>query len=240
MNAQCLSVQCIYCQQIRAKNTSRQRAHLLECNAYLDAMKDVNPDNSIIREAANHVNGTPTPSKTPGARSFQIPQAPSIQVPKPGLERDFRMSVRVNPKISVGPSIWGQRNWVTFIDGHWNGRWGKGTVVVSLLLTPDSAPCADAIDHSLVAKTRNSSPRTSQPTWKRLTSSRPPTCPQHTSQSKQMAGGRDRGKFWRNSLTQNKQTTWIHVHTCSGCTYIWRPGMRGIYMSIPGCGLVVA
>lgn len=135
-NAQCLSVQCIYCQQIRAKNTSRQRAHLLECNAYLDAMKDVNPDNSIIREAANHVNGTPTPSKTPGARSFQIPQAPSIQVPKPGLERDFRMSVRVNPKISVGPTIWGQRNWVTFIDGHWNGRWGKGTVVVSLPPTP--------------------------------------------------------------------------------------------------------
>lgn len=28
---QCLSVQCIYCQQIRAKNTSRQKQHLLEC-----------------------------------------------------------------------------------------------------------------------------------------------------------------------------------------------------------------
>ena len=27
----CLSVQCIYCQQIRAKNTSRQKQHLLEC-----------------------------------------------------------------------------------------------------------------------------------------------------------------------------------------------------------------
>lgn len=143
IDVQCLSVQCIYCQQIRAKNTSRQRAHLLECNAYLDAMKDVNPDNSIIREAATHVNGTPTPSKVPGARSFQIPQAPSIQVPKPGLERDFRMSVRVNPKISVGPSIWGQRNWVTFIDGHWNGRWGKGTVVVSCFPAPSSSPCAD-------------------------------------------------------------------------------------------------
>jgi hypothetical protein len=30
---QCLSVQCIYCQQIRAKNTSRQKQHLLECPA---------------------------------------------------------------------------------------------------------------------------------------------------------------------------------------------------------------
>lgn len=29
--SQCLSVQCIYCQQIRAKNTSRQKQHLLEC-----------------------------------------------------------------------------------------------------------------------------------------------------------------------------------------------------------------
>ena len=28
---QCLSVQCIYCQQVRAKNTSRQKQHLLEC-----------------------------------------------------------------------------------------------------------------------------------------------------------------------------------------------------------------
>lgn len=27
----CLSVQCIYCQQVRAKNTSRQKQHLLEC-----------------------------------------------------------------------------------------------------------------------------------------------------------------------------------------------------------------
>ena len=42
------------------------------------------------------------------------------------------MSVQLNPKISVGPGIWGQRNWISYISGHWNGRWGKGTVVVSL------------------------------------------------------------------------------------------------------------
>ena len=219
MNAQCLSVQCIYCQQIRAKNTSRQRAHLLECNAYLDAMKDVNPDNSIIREAATHVNGTPTPSKVPGARSFQVPQAPSIQVPKPGLERDFRMSVRVNPKISVGPSIWGQRDWVTFIDGHWNGRWGKGTVVVRHLPVTPSSPCADAIDHSLVGKTRSLSRRISPPIWKPLTSYKHPICPQHTLPSRPMAGGRVRGKSLRNCLTQSRQILWTHVHTYFDCIY---------------------
>lgn len=45
------------------------------------------------------------------------------------------MSVQLNPRINVGPGIWGQRNWVSYISGHWNGRWGKGTVVVSLLFS---------------------------------------------------------------------------------------------------------
>ena len=54
----------------------------------------------------------------------------SFPIPKPVLERDFQMSIQLNPKISVGVGIWGQRNWVSFISGHWNGRWGKGTVVV--------------------------------------------------------------------------------------------------------------
>ena len=57
-----------------------------------------------------------------GSRSFPIP--------KPILERDFQMSVQLNPRINVGPGIWGQRNWISYISGHWNGRWGKGTVVV--------------------------------------------------------------------------------------------------------------
>ena len=54
------------------------------------------------------------------------------QVPKPQLERDFQMSLQVNPKIGVGPTIWGQKGWMSFVSGHWNGRWGKGTVVVRI------------------------------------------------------------------------------------------------------------
>ncbi len=103
-------------------------------------MKEHNPDNPILHEA---VNGTPvpTPVKTPKKRDldtmingFQGDSSAtrSYPIPKPNLERDFQMCVQLNPKISVGPGIWGQRNWISFISGHWNGRWGKGTVVVSV------------------------------------------------------------------------------------------------------------
>lgn len=103
-------------------------------------MKEHNPQNPILELAAN---GTPTPAmKTPKKRDldtmvngFQGDATGSrLQIPKPSLERDFQMCVQLNPKISVGPGIWGQRNWISFISGHWNGRWGRGTVVVSTCL----------------------------------------------------------------------------------------------------------
>ncbi|KAJ5790982.1 uncharacterized protein N7518_007993 [Penicillium psychrosexuale] len=107
----CLSVQCIYCQQVRAKNTSRQRQHLLECPTYLSVMKDSIPANNLLHT---------------------FPEgdvARSLQIPAPSLELDFRMSIKMNPKVSVGPSVWGQREWVSFIGGQWAGRWGKGVVL---------------------------------------------------------------------------------------------------------------
>ncbi|PTU18857.1 hypothetical protein P175DRAFT_0335988 [Aspergillus ochraceoroseus IBT 24754] len=120
----CLSVQCIYCQQVRAKNTSRQRQHLLECPTYLSVMKDSIPANNLLHT---------------------FPEgdvARSLQIPAPNLELDFRMSLKMNPKVAVGPSIWGQRDWVTFIGGQWAGRWGKGVVLPggqdSQVMTKDS------------------------------------------------------------------------------------------------------
>ncbi|KAJ9210805.1 hypothetical protein DTO166G4_7576 [Paecilomyces variotii] len=107
----CLSVQCIYCQQVRAKNTSRQRQHLLECPTYLNVMKDSIPANNLLHT---------------------FPEgdiARSLQIPTPSLELDFRMSIKLNPKVSVGAGIWGQRDWITFIGGQWAGRWGKGVVL---------------------------------------------------------------------------------------------------------------
>ncbi|KAJ5764599.1 hypothetical protein N7533_003280 [Penicillium manginii] len=107
----CLSVQCIYCQQVRAKNTSRQRQHLLECPTYLSVMKDSIPANNLLHT---------------------FPEgdvARSLQIPAPSLELDFRMSIKMNPKVGVGASIWGHREWVSYLGGQWAGRWGKGIVL---------------------------------------------------------------------------------------------------------------
>ncbi|KAJ5180112.1 hypothetical protein N7492_003322 [Penicillium capsulatum] len=107
----CLSVQCIYCQQVRAKNTSRQRQHLLECPTYLSVMKDSIPANNLLHT---------------------FPEgdvARSLQIPAPTLELDFRMSIKLNPKVPVGPGIWGHSEWVSFVGGQWAGRWGKGVVL---------------------------------------------------------------------------------------------------------------
>ena len=57
--------------------------------------------------------------------------ARSLQLPTPTLELDFRMSIKVNPRIGVGPGLFGHRDWVSIVGGQWAGRWGKGIVIVS-------------------------------------------------------------------------------------------------------------
>jgi Protein of unknown function (DUF3237) len=110
---QCLSVQCMFCQQVRAKNTSRQRQHLQECPNYLAAMKDSIPANNLLHK-------------------FDEGEiARSLQLPTPSLELDFRMSIKLNPRVSLGPGLFGERNWVSFVGGSWAGRWGKGILIVS-------------------------------------------------------------------------------------------------------------
>ncbi|OKL62518.1 hypothetical protein UA08_02926 [Talaromyces atroroseus] len=251
----CLSVQCIYCQQIRAKNTSRQKQHLLECpglrghppapqpqatatgpngigaaNAYAatptgpsaaapgpvssaaqlgtpnGAMlsNGVNPHATPIQTPLQNLQNRPSlpapgssqaggPSSTPLShqqRSHSTPKpkqnrqstsnlpapplddvhaafvefrakeedkclsvqciycqqdsipannllhtfpegdiARSLQIPVPSVELDFRMSIKLNPKVSIGSTVWGGRDWVTFVGGQWAGRWGKGIIL---------------------------------------------------------------------------------------------------------------
>ena len=58
--------------------------------------------------------------------------ARSLSLPTPTLDLDFRMSIKLNPKVSIGASSasgGGQRNWISFIGGQWAGRWGKGIVI---------------------------------------------------------------------------------------------------------------
>ncbi|RVX69458.1 hypothetical protein B0A52_06521 [Exophiala mesophila] len=107
----CLSVQCIYCNQIRAKNTSRQRQHLLECATYQNVMKESIPANNLLH------------------RFDEGDIARSLQLPTPTLDLDFRISIKLNPKIAVGSVLYGHRDWVSVVGGQWAGRWGKGLVI---------------------------------------------------------------------------------------------------------------
>ncbi|RMZ83715.1 hypothetical protein DV738_g885, partial [Chaetothyriales sp. CBS 135597] len=200
----CLSVQCIYCQQIRAKNTSRQKQHLLECPGLQNQPNAARPPSSNDGIAgqngfatpaqglnAGHAlsNGTPQgtplqqsmasrpslpasftphgtgapppPSLTPSNvikeaipannllhRFDENDVARSLQIPAPTLELDFRMSIKLNPRVAVGPGLLGQRNWVSFVGGQWAGRWGKGIVIPggqdSQLVLKDLATRVDA------------------------------------------------------------------------------------------------
>lgn len=146
-----MSVQCIYCQQVRAKNTSRQRQHLLECPTYLSVMKDSIPANNLLHT---------------------FPEgdvARSLQIPAPSLELDFRMSIKMNPKVSVGPSVWGQREWVSFIGGQWAGRWGKGIVLVWLDLNLELFLVQYlTFENSPVVKIHRSSPKIPLPIFVRV------------------------------------------------------------------------
>ncbi len=188
-------------------------------------MKEHNPDNPILHEA---VNGTPVatpPVKTPNKKrdldtminGFQGDSSAtrSYPIPKPTLERDFQMSVQLNPKISVGPGIWGQRNWIGYISGHWNGRWGKGTVVVSL-----SSICVCFLVHDRLRwqdLTRTTTVTTAR--WSRLPARRPR--PLHPSgRELSSPNSRSPSGFY---LCQN---WWMACRPTRDARETWRPGPR--------------
>ena len=79
--------------------------------------------------------------------------ARSLQLPTPSLELDFRISVKLNPRVSVGPGMFGHRNWISFVGGQWAGRFGKGVVIVSSTLPRLRSR---SISTSLAAKTLSS------------------------------------------------------------------------------------
>lgn len=69
--------------------------------------------------------------------------ASTLDLPIPKLDLDFRMSVSLNPKISLGEhGPWGPRNWISFSGGNWSASWGSGFVEPggqdSQVVNPDS------------------------------------------------------------------------------------------------------
>ncbi|KAK4249491.1 hypothetical protein C7999DRAFT_30079 [Corynascus novoguineensis] len=109
----CLSARCIYCSQVRAKNTSRQREHLMTCPGYQAVLKDKIPANNLRHQFD------------------EDDVASSLALPAPALDLDFRMSIRVKPKLNVGPSLAGRQSWISCIGGQWAGTWGKGILLPS-------------------------------------------------------------------------------------------------------------
>ncbi|RFU30622.1 hypothetical protein B7463_g5724, partial [Scytalidium lignicola] len=73
---------------------------------------------------------------------------PTLSLPHPSLNLDFRMAIKLEPRISVGPTPLGQRNWIAFTGGTWSGTWGAGTVLSGgqdcQLVTPDNSTRVEA------------------------------------------------------------------------------------------------
>ncbi|KAK4237208.1 hypothetical protein C8A03DRAFT_44929 [Achaetomium macrosporum] len=107
----CMSARCIYCNQVRAKNTSRQREHLMTCPGYQSVLKEKIPANNLRHQFD------------------EDDVASSLALPTPSFDLDFRMSIRVKPKLNVGASPLGRQSWVSCIGGQWAGRWGKGVLL---------------------------------------------------------------------------------------------------------------
>ena len=87
---QCLSVQCIYCHQTRAKNTSRQKQHLSECTAnpnnHASAIRaQASPNNAIAAPNGYTTPSGPAQNALPGPTGTIVngvpPQGPSLQTP---------------------------------------------------------------------------------------------------------------------------------------------------------------
>ncbi|KAL3422264.1 hypothetical protein PVAG01_06420 [Phlyctema vagabunda] len=72
---------------------------------------------------------------------------PDISLPHPDLCFDFRMSVTLNPRVSLGPVPFGNRNWISFTGGTWSGSWGSGVVLPggqdSQIIIPDGSAYLD-------------------------------------------------------------------------------------------------
>ncbi|KAK0730964.1 hypothetical protein B0H67DRAFT_563434 [Lasiosphaeris hirsuta] len=106
-----VSARCIYCNNTRAKNTSRQREHLMSCAGYQSVLKEKIPANNLRHQFD------------------EDDVASSLALPTPTIDLDFRLSIRVKPKLTVGQSNFGRLSWVSCIGGQWAGRFGKGIVL---------------------------------------------------------------------------------------------------------------
>jgi Protein of unknown function (DUF3237) len=199
----------MFCQQVRAKNTSRQRQHLQECPNYLAAMKDSIPANNLLHK-------------------FDEGEiARSLQLPTPSLELDFRISIKLNPRVSLGPGLFGERNWVSFVGGSWAGRWGKGIVTVSCT-AEKRWQTRNLPFFSLVDKIRNWSSKIKPLAYPPITFFRLMTSLLPSSESQPLAGGQVPKTSWISFKILLRPMVSVQIHTNFDSTWSWRPGMKDI------------
>ncbi|RDW79915.1 hypothetical protein BP6252_04553 [Coleophoma cylindrospora] len=88
-----------------------------------------------------------TPRASDGLSSATALPHPTLSLPAPGLTLDFRMSVTLNPRVSLGSVPFGHRNWISFTGGSWSGSWGSGIVMPggqdSQIIIPDGSAYLD-------------------------------------------------------------------------------------------------
>lgn len=58
----------------------------------------------------------------------------TIALPQPRLVHDFRLRAKLEGKVALGQSCWGERNWISICGGEWSATWGKGTILVRCIL----------------------------------------------------------------------------------------------------------
>lgn len=84
-------------------------------------------------------DANPTMSTAPESSPPSNWVHPTLTLPPPTLDLDFRISCALNPIIRVGSGPWGQRNWISFTGGQWTAKWGRGTIEVRQHPLPTNA-----------------------------------------------------------------------------------------------------
>ncbi|TVY32979.1 UPF0311 protein [Lachnellula occidentalis] len=92
-----------------------------------------------VWDTSKENEATPRPAN-PAAELYPHPH---LYLPHPSLNLEFRMSVTLDPRISLGPTPFGHRNWISFTGGKWSGSWGAGKVLPggqdSQIIIPDGS-----------------------------------------------------------------------------------------------------
>lgn len=92
------------------------------------------PPTSTPRQLDEHEpRGTPDEAQTITAGLSPGSLGQTIALPQPRLVHDFRLRARLEGKVALGQSCWGERNWIGICGGEWSATWGHGTIVVRFL-----------------------------------------------------------------------------------------------------------